>query len=76
MLVFPQPDIPQPISAARAWLLENSPECVLPESMIRRLAETPGSGLPCIRIPSGMRRKFRLLVRPVDIVTYCKNKTV
>lgn len=76
MLTYPQPDIPQPIEAARAWLLENSPESALSLRTIRRLAETPGSGLPCIRIPSGVRRKFRLLVRPVDIVTFCKNNTI
>ena len=76
MLTYPQPDIPQPIPAVRAWLLENMPEFALPEYTIRRLAETPNSGLPCVRIPSGMRRKFRLFVRPADVVTFCKNQTI
>lgn len=76
MVVYPQADLPQPISAARAWLLENMPEFALPEYTIRKLAETPNSGLPCVRIPSGIRRKFRLFVRPNDIVAYCKSQTL
>lgn len=77
MLTFSEPDIPQSLPVVAEWLLQHRPDCFLPLNRLRKLAEMPGSGLRCVRVPScGTRRTHLLYLRPADVIKYVEAMTI
>lgn len=59
------------------WLDEHEPEYVMSAMTLRRLAVQMGSGLRAVVLPTrGTQRRRRFLVRPADVVSYLKARTV
>lgn len=59
------------------WLDEHEPEYAMSAMTLRRLAVQMGSGLRAVVLPTrGTQRRRQFLVRPADVVSYLKAKTV